>query len=512
MTTLPLAALVLSMIQGTAAAPPAPATIFDDSKVHEIRITLRDGAADRIGERPFDWVRGDVVIDGESIAKVGLRHKGNSSSGIRTPKLPLKIDFGQYEKGQQFHGITTLVLNNGFKDPSMLREKLAYDLFRSQGLPASRCAFARVYLKVVDGVPPDGADAEKPQEQFLGLYTMVEHVDEAFLDEHFGGHTGNLYKLEADPFGRGGPRGQGGPGGQGGLGGPGGPPQDPQASQPQAPANIAEDERAVELKTNEDTNDRSRLVAFTKAVADSKSDIKQWLDCDSFAKYLALTSALVNLDSPAGTGHNAYLYDDPKSGRFVMIPWDLNEAFGNFQMGSAADMLKWDINAPYAGLKPLIQRFMADAECKAKYLAALRALCEGEFAPAKMKKRIAAQADIIREAALADKNTQTRGGWARSLREDNSTSGQMGPMQSVVYGLEPFVERRVASVLAQLSGKEKGATLSSRPGSPGGPGGPGEPGGPGGPGGQRGQGGPLGGPGGPGGPPDGQRPRRPGNP
>ncbi len=231
---------------------------------------------------------------------------------------------------------------------------------------------------------------------------------------------------------------------------------------------MAEDERAVELKTNEDTNDRSRLVAFARAVADTKSDIKQWLDCDSFAKYLALTSVLVNLDSPAGSGHNAYLYDNPKSGRFVMIPWDLNEAFGNFQMGSAADMLKWDIQAPFVGNMPLIQRFLADPQCKAKYLAALQSLCESEFAPAKMKKRIATQADIIREAVLADKNAQSRSGsWARSLDEDNSSSGQMGPMQSVVYGLEPFVERRVASVKAQLSGKEKGATLSGRGGGPG---------------------------------------------
>ena len=499
MTTLLLAALALTMNQAVAAAPNQALSIFDDSRVHEIHITLRDGAAERISERPFDWVRGDVVIDGEAIARVGLRHKGNSSSGVRTPKLPLKINFGQYQKDQHFHGIETLVLNNGFKDPSMLREKLAYDLFRSQGLPASRCAFARVYLAVVDARPTDGDEPEKPKEEYLGLYTMVEHVDEAFLDEHFGGHAGNLYKLEADPFGRGGARGPGAQGGQSGPGGPGGlggAPQD-QPAPPREPGSIAQDERAIELKTNEDSNDRSRLVAFARAVADTKSDLKQWLDCESFAKYLALTSVLVNLDSPAGSGHNAYLYDDPKSGRFVLIPWDLNEAFGNFQMGSAADMLKWDIATPYVGPRPLVQRFLADAECKAKYLAALRTLCEGEFAPAQMKTSIAAQADIIREAVLADKNAQTRSGmWARSLTDDNSSAGQMGPMQSVVFGLEPFVERRVASVSAQLAGEDKGATLSGRQGGPGGPGGPDGP---------RGQGGP-------GGPPNGQRPRRPGSP
>lgn len=219
-------------------AAPLYASLFDDTKVHTIRITLSADAAASLQSDPTSWTTADIEFDGEVIHKVGVRHKGNSSMGIGTPKLPLKIKFGEFTPGQTFRGLKMLVLNNSFKDPSLMREKLAYDLFREAGAVASRCAHARVTLAV-------GA-SETP----LGLYTMVEHVDEVFLDEHFGGHEGNLYKLEMDPFqqSRGGPR-------------PGGPPTPPGAA------------RTVELKTNEAENDRSRLNALVARVADPAADL-----------------------------------------------------------------------------------------------------------------------------------------------------------------------------------------------------------------------------------------------
>jgi hypothetical protein len=435
-----LISLCLLLACAASAQQPARApeyeSVFDDKRVHSIHFVVEGGDWDKISQKPFEWFQGEVEIDGERVANVGIREKGNSSAGIRSEKKPFKIGFAKYDKEQRYKGLRTLVLNNGFKDPTLLREKLAYDLHRAIGLPASRAAFAVVTATAKGSF-------EKKQ---LGLYTIVEHVDETFLDERFGGHAGNLYKIEGmqDLFAR------------------------------VDEVRIA-DEKCVELKTNEKENDRSRLVRLAAAIADGKSDLTKWLDCDGFAKWLAATSALVNLDSYAGTGHNFYLYDDPKSGKFVLIPWDLNEAFGNFQMGPADDHLAWDIHAPWAGSKKLIERFVAVPALKAKYLQALRDLCAKDFAPKPMALRIDVLARLIRDAAAEDTLKQfPTVDWTKNLTQDIG-GGQRGPMNSKIFGLRPFVERRVDSILKQLAGKAQGEKLEGGPGPGGGPpgGGPG---------------------------------------
>ena len=50
--------------------------------------------------------------------------------------------------------------------------------------------------------------------------------------------------------------------------------------------------------------------------------------------YLPMASkvslAISNFDSYTGSGRNFYLYDDLTSGKFKMMPWDLNESFGAY--------------------------------------------------------------------------------------------------------------------------------------------------------------------------------------
>lgn len=433
---MPLRPLAAVLLLALAAAAQQPATraaeyegVFDEKRIHGIHLIVEGEDWDKIGQKPFDWVKGDVEIDGERVEGVGIREKGNSSAGIRSDKKPFKIDFAEYDKDKRFKGLRMLVLNNGFKDPTLLREKLAYDLHRAMGLPASRAAFALVTVTAKG----------RTENRVLGLYTIVEHVDETFLDERFGNHDGNLYKIEGmqDLFER--------------------------ADE----ARIA-DEKCVELKTNEQKNDRSRFVKFAAAIADGKSDLTAWLDCDGFAKWLAATSALVNLDSYAGTGHNFYLYDNPKTGKFVLIPWDLNEAFGNFQMGPPDAHLAWDIYAPHAGSKKLIERFVAVPALRAKYLTALRDLCAKDFAPKTMAARIDVLAKLTRDAAAKDTlKMYSTDDLTKNLSQDLA-GGQMGPMQSKIFGLKPFVEKRVDSILKQLAGKAKGEKLEGRMGPPGG--------------------------------------------
>ena len=125
------------------------------------------------------FVPGEVFYNGIEWYRVGVRFKGNSSlqtswqNGIL--KLALKLDFDEFEDdypqidNQRFYGFKKLHLKNNFDDKSMLREKVAGDVFRNAGLPGSHTAFYTVYVDHGDGP------------QYFGLYTMVEDVEDTVL-------------------------------------------------------------------------------------------------------------------------------------------------------------------------------------------------------------------------------------------------------------------------------------------------------------------------------------------
>jgi len=70
---------------------------------------------------------------------VGVRFKGNSSyRTYPTQKRSFKIETNEFVKGRRIQNIDTLNLNNAFKDPSMVREIVYYEMARDSGLKASR--------------------------------------------------------------------------------------------------------------------------------------------------------------------------------------------------------------------------------------------------------------------------------------------------------------------------------------------------------------------------------------
>jgi spore coat protein CotH len=78
----------------------------------------------------------------------------------------------------QFLGLQALVLDNLLQDKSMIRERVAMAFLRRFGVPASREAFATVF---VNG-------------QYAGLYAMVEEVDGVFAQRALGDANGALFE------------------------------------------------------------------------------------------------------------------------------------------------------------------------------------------------------------------------------------------------------------------------------------------------------------------------------
>jgi hypothetical protein len=117
--------------------------LFDDTLVHTIRLTLDETAQQGLRDAPTAWVHGDIEIDGTAIADVGVRLKGRGSFQPLDNKPSLRIELDRWVEGQEYDGLDELVLNNMAVDPSRLRERLAYGVYRDLGVPAARAIHVR---------------------------------------------------------------------------------------------------------------------------------------------------------------------------------------------------------------------------------------------------------------------------------------------------------------------------------------------------------------------------------
>jgi len=152
--------------------------VFNDAVLHDVAITLGGDAYAALSLSPRDWVQGDVTIDGEAVAGVGVRLRGKIGSFRTVEEKPkFKIDFNHFVADQRFQGLEALALNNEVVDCSYLKEPLGYSIFRALGVPAPRASFAQV---TVDGEP-------------YGLYVLVEFPDDRFLRRWYDDPSGNLY-------------------------------------------------------------------------------------------------------------------------------------------------------------------------------------------------------------------------------------------------------------------------------------------------------------------------------
>ena len=261
---------------------------------------------DADGQNPA-WVEAEFSFDGESWEHIGIRFKGNSSLrstwGSGSIKLPFKLDFDQYEdeyletEDQRFYGFKQLSFASNYRDDSVLREKIAADLFREAGVPSAQTAYYAVNIDYGEGPV------------YIGLYTAVEVVDDTLIETQFSDDSGNVYK----------PEGAGATFAAGSF-----------------------SEGSFDKETNQEEDDYSDILALFDILHDQTriSDPESWrenleavFDVDTFLNWLAVNTVIQNWDTYGVMNHNYYLYNDPETGQLVWIPWDNNESFkSNGQM------------------------------------------------------------------------------------------------------------------------------------------------------------------------------------
>ncbi len=319
------------------------------------------------------FVPAEVFYNGREWYRVGVRFKGNSSlqsswrNGIL--KLSFKLDFDEFEDdypqidNQRFYGFKKLSLKNNYDDKSMLREKVAGDVFRNAGLVGSHTAFYTLYVDHGDGPT------------YFGLYTLVEEVDDTVLDDQFSDDDGNLYKPDGD-------------------------------AATFAVGTYDEDEYVK--KTNEDEADFSDVQSLLTILHDEarttdpatwRTELEAVFDTDVFLKYLAVNTVIQNWDTYGRMTHNYFLYNNPDTEKLTWIPWDNNEAL---QTGKQGGSLPLNFSGLNASNWPLIGYLYQDAVYRAAYDDYVEEVIDGPFSVSNIQAQYSNYAAMIEPYATSE--------------------------------------------------------------------------------------------------------------
>jgi spore coat protein CotH len=162
--------VVMALLTARPARAQSPDEFFDDSVVHDIRLSLnsKDWAALKQNFRENIYYPATLKWRDVTVSNVGIRSRGLGSRSGTKPGL--RVDMDKYNIDQTFLSLKSFVLDNLTQDPSMLRERLSMAFFRRLGLPAPREAHARLFIN----------------DQFAGVYALVETIDKGFLGRSFG--------------------------------------------------------------------------------------------------------------------------------------------------------------------------------------------------------------------------------------------------------------------------------------------------------------------------------------
>ena len=287
----------------------------------------------------FSWFAADVTVDGRRYGNVGVRKKGWMGS-VSAEKPGLKLAFDKFAHGQALGGVLRrTTLNNSVQDPSLLNTCLTFHVFAAAGLPAPRCNYARV---TVNG-------------EQLGLYVHLEDIERSLLQRAFADAGGNLYEgtfSDFRPWFRG----------------------------------------SIEKETNQDAGDWSDVDAVVAALQDPSPAGLQALaaavDLERFLTFWAAEALVGHWAGYTGTGNGFHFYRQP-GGRFVFIPWGVDETFRPV--------------SPVRAQGAIAQRLYGDPAWRAAYAARVRELLDTVWDETALLRRSERMAALVQAHARPER-------------------------------------------------------------------------------------------------------------
>lgn len=306
--------------------------LFDSSVAHSLTVDISPAeyndmisSYEKDGEKK--WVTSDLTIDGVAISDVAVRLKGNSTlMGLRgddaftrggptgaakdgptvpvaddgavppmdgggmgavasasaddPTTLPLLIKFNENAEGRGYQGMTEISVRPG---TPVLNEALALSLTADTGQPTQRYGYAAYTI--------NGQATTR---------LLLEHPDDTYANALFES-DGYLFKADANS-----------------------------RFEYKGEDQSAYSEQFKQINSADNGN-LQPIINFLKWLdgADQNEfdqNLSEWVDVESFARYLSTQNLLVNGDDMAGPGQNYYLWYDLETEKISVISWDLNLA------------------------------------------------------------------------------------------------------------------------------------------------------------------------------------------
>jgi len=283
-----------------------------------------------------------IRINGTSFDSCGVRYKGNSSYNPSNQKNPLRLELNTIKANQDYQGFTDIKLSNGYKDPSMIREILTYQILENY-MDCPRSNFARVYING----------------QYRGVYTNNESIKDDFNEAHY--YADDTY-FKCNPVGGAGPGG---------------------GTSPDLKYLGTDSTSYFNGYELQSTYGWNRLVTLCNTLNNDFQNMESTLDIDRAIWMLAFNNVLVNLDSYSGAFRQNYYISWDKNGRFVPTVWDVNMSFGSFPGGTGSGAFTPSALDPFSNSTsvnhPLIKQIMANPLYKRMYMAHVRTMVQEMF-------------------------------------------------------------------------------------------------------------------------------------
>jgi hypothetical protein len=250
-------------------------SLFVSDTIWQMEIELTESAIADLALAPTDYVQGAFVLNGARFDPVGVRLKGNSTYQWLDGRPAFKIKADEYVDGMRIHGLERITLNSNYWDGSMMSETFAYGLWRRMGAPAPRTGYASVSFNG----------------ELYGLYTLVEAMDDDFIDATWPGSEGGLYEMCRT-------------------------------------CDLTLDCSAYPLQETGDAYDPEGLGrACAAAASRDEAAIRAHFDWTALTRFFALERGLNHPDSYSFNQNNYYLYHDPLTDQVSLTPWGADSTF-----------------------------------------------------------------------------------------------------------------------------------------------------------------------------------------
>jgi spore coat protein H len=308
------------------------AEFFDDGVLHDLKLWINSRDWDTLKTNFLSnaYYPADLQWKTTTVRNVGIRSRGNGSrSGF---KPGLRVDIDRYSSTQKFLGLKSFVLRNNTQDPSQMHEWLSMLFFRRMGLPASREAFTRLFVN----------------NEYAGLYTIVESVDKSFLTRQFGEDSGYLfdydYPADAAPYyfedrGR--------------------------DAASYVPLPFKPETRENNARPEVIANMVQAINASSGAVF--RTAVAEFVDLAQFIRHVAAEVFLAEQDGILGEWgmNNFFMYRPELSNQFRLIVWDKSQAF---VQGQAYSIWHNITDVPEPNRNRLMSRALEYPDLRALYL------------------------------------------------------------------------------------------------------------------------------------------------